>query len=122
LLPNDVIEGKSAQLTNQLFPLAIAFDLGYNVPLGRVDVEILKDGSALVSWLDNVNDNTVIQIQRVYQDGTQGDIVTLDESSENRSSGFPRMIINDNIAYFAWTNDNDGLSVKAAMVNIESIK
>ena len=100
----------------------IPLNLGDINSLGRVDIELLNDKSALVSWLDNVNDNTVIRLQRIYQDGTLSHVVTLDKSSENRSSGFPRMVIKDDVAYFAWTNDKDGLIVKSAMVQIERIK
>jgi len=87
-------------------------------PLGRVDIELLEDNSALVSWMDVVNDNTVIQLQRVHQDGTVSKIITLTESSESRSSGFPRMVIKDNLAYLSWTHvGDDNLDIKTAIVN-----
>jgi len=87
-------------------------------PLGRVDIELLDDNSALVSWMDVVNDNTVIQLQRVQQDGTVSEIITLTEASESRSSGFPRMVIKDNLAYLSWTHvGDDNLDIKTAIVN-----
>jgi hypothetical protein len=92
-------------------------------PLGRVDIELLEDNSALVSWMDVVNDNTVIQLQRVQQDGTISEIVTLTESSESRSSGFPRMVIKDNLAYLSWTHvGDDNLDIKTAIVNTSLLK
>jgi hypothetical protein len=87
-------------------------------PLGRVDIELLNDNSALVSWMDVVNDNTVIQLQRVQQNGTLSDLVTLTESSESRSSGFPRMVVKDGLAYVSWTHvGDDNLNIKTAVVN-----
>lgn len=92
-------------------------------PLGRVDIELLDDNSALVSWMDVVNDNTVIQLQRVQQNGGLSEIVTLTESSESRSSGFPRMIIKDNLAYLSWTHvGDDNLDIKTAIVNTSLLK
>ncbi len=93
-------------------------------PLGRVDIELLEDGSALVSWLDILVDNsTVIQLQKVYQDGTLSEHITVTESSESRSSGFPRMVIKDNMAYLAWTNvEEKNLSIKTAIINTNNLK
>lgn len=91
--------------------------------LGRVDIELLEDNSALVSWMDVVNDNTVIQLQRVHQDGTVSKIITLTESSESRSSGFPRMVIKDKLAYLSWTHvGDDNLDIKTAVVNTSLLK
>ena len=91
-------------------------------PMGRVDIELLEDNSALVSWMDIVNDNTVIQLQRVHADGTLSELITLTESSESRSSGFPRMVVKDEFAYVSWTHvGDDKLSLKTAIVNTSAI-
>ncbi len=93
-------------------------------PLGRVDIELLTDNSALVSWMDTVDGTTNIQLQRVDQDGTLSNIMTLTESSESRSSGFPRMAVKDNKAYITWTKVNEGnrLSIETAVVNTDLIE
>lgn len=92
-------------------------------PLGRVDIEMLDDKSVLVSWMDTVNDNTVIQLQRVQQNGTLSEIVTLTEASESRSSGFPRMVIKEHLAYVSWTHvGDDKLDLKTAIVNTSLLK
>ena len=90
-------------------------------PSGRVDVEALNDGSALVSWLDNIEEKAVIQIQRIYTDKKRSQVKTVSESTESRSSGFPRMAVKDNQAYLAWTNSGDTLTVKTAKINIEKM-
>ena len=92
-------------------------------PMGRVDIEILEDGSALVSWMDIVEDSTVIQLQKVGADGTLSELITLTESSESRSSGFPRMVLKDDKAYLTWTNvGEENLSIKTAVINTKNLK
>jgi len=93
-------------------------------PLGRVDIELLADNSALVSWMDTVDGTTNIQLQRVDQNGTLSNIMTLTESSESRSSGFPRMAVKNNKAYITWTKVNEGnkLSIETAVVKTDLIE
>jgi hypothetical protein len=104
-----------------------AFDKPINIgdvdPMGRVDIEVLEDGAALVSWMDIVEENTVIQLQKVFKDGTLSELFTLTESSESRSSGFPRMVVKDDMAYLTWTDARDeNSSIKTAIVNTNNLK
>ena len=98
-------------------------NIGDKDPLGRVDIELLDENSALISWMDVIEGKTIIQLQKVKSDGTLSEIITLTESSESRSSGFPRMIIKDNLAYMTWTNVGaENLSIKTAVVNTNNLK
>jgi len=92
-----------------------------NNPVGRVDVELIDDNSALVSWLTTQNNNAVIQLQRIFKTGKKSQVITVSESSNNRSSGFPRMVIKDGKAFLAWTHSADTLYVKTAQVNIHAL-
>ena len=97
--------------------------IGDKDPLGRVDIELLDENSALVSWMDVIEGKTIIQLQKVKSDGTLSKIITLTESSESRSSGFPRMVVKDNLAYMTWTNVGaEKLSIKTAVVNTNNLK
>jgi len=92
-------------------------------PMGRVDIEVLEGGSALVSWMDSVEDNTVIQLQKVGSDGTLSELITLTKSSESRSSGFPRMALDNDTAYLPCTNvGEENLSIKTAVVHTTTLK
>jgi len=99
-------------------PVTIGVD-----PLGRVDIEILDEGSALVCWMDLIDGNTVIQLQKVNSNGSLGETLTVTGASESRSSGFPRMVIKDNLAYLAWTSvGEDQLSIKTVVVNTSNLE
>jgi len=120
---NDTPKVKVAFSNNNGGSFEAPINIDYIDPLGRVDIEMLDDKSVLVSWMDTVNDNTVIQLQRVQQDGTLSELITLTEASESRSSGFPRMVIRDKMAYLSWTNvGDDKLDLKTAIVNTGLLK
>ncbi len=72
--------------------------------IGRVDTTFLKDGSALVSWLEPKGDSVLLQAVRVYQDGHKDAPVTITTTSAARASGFPQLEIIDNTVYVAWTD------------------
>lgn len=102
------------------------FDMPINIgdvdPMGRVDIEVLEDGSALVSWVDIVEDNTVIMLQKVDSGGTVSKLITLTETSESRSSGFPRMVIKNDMAYLTWTNaGKENKNIKTAVINTNNL-
>ena len=69
--------------------------------IGRVDVVMLNDKSAIVSWLEG----STIKAVKVYTDGTKDASVMIASSSESRSSGFPQMTKSGNKLIFAWTDD-----------------
>jgi len=90
-------------------------------PSGRVDIELLDDGSAMVSWLDNIEGFAKIRLQRIYSDGHKDPAFNVSESSESRSSGFPRMVMKNDHAFLTWTNSGDTLTVRTARVNIKTM-
>ena len=56
-------------------------------PIGRVDVEILDEGTAMVSWMEGI----MIKAARVHANGTIDSSLTVASTSDSRSSGFPQM-------------------------------
>jgi hypothetical protein len=89
------------------FGKAIQVDNGN--PVGRVDVQWLEDGNALVSWLENKKGSGAdIMIRRVRPEGAQAPVVVA-SSSAARASGFPRMAAWGKGAIIAWTHvgEND---------------
>jgi hypothetical protein len=83
-------------------------------PSGRVDLIVLDDGSALISWLETAVGQTSIKACRVDHDGAIEKPFIVSQSSESRSSGFPKMVMKNDTVYFAWTEVGESLSVKTA--------
>ena len=84
------------------FGTPVRVDAG--MAIGRVDTAFLKDGSALVSWLEPSGDNVLLQAVRVYQDGHKDAPMTITTTSAERASGFPQLEIMDTTVYVAWTD------------------
>ncbi|MGH7567413.1 MAG: sialidase family protein [Gemmatimonadales bacterium] len=85
-------------------------------PLGRVDVELLQDGTALVTWLETTRTQSEVRARTVGPDRRGGRSRRVAESSEARSSGFPRMLRLGDEILFAWTRP-EGIRVAALTVD-----
>ncbi len=84
-------------------------------PLGRVDVVMLDEKSALVSWLERDTDHARIALRRVTPSGvTQPTFVTT--TSQARSSGFPRMVSIDGEIILAWTEGDEPSRIGTAVI------
>jgi len=90
--------------------------------MGRLDIELLEDGSALVSTMDSKEGESVIVLQHIKQDGTISAPFPVSQTANSRSSGFPRMVVKDDVVYLAWTSVNDALNVQSAKILIDAIK
>lgn len=92
-------------------------------PAGRVDVALLSDGSALVSWIERTGgDTAAVRVRRVRSDGRAGAAMTVATSSAARASGFPRMAISGETAFFAWTVPGRPSSVEVARLPVARIR
>lgn len=87
-------------------------------PLGRVDVVLLDGGAALVTWLEQVGASARLRVRRVRPDGKRGDAVTVAESSQARSSGFPRMVRSGDEIIIAWRDAAEPPKVRSAVVSV----
>lgn len=85
---------------------------------GRVDVVLLDDGAALVSWLAGTAEDGQIKARRVAADGSQGDVMIVAETSIARASGFPRMARVNHEVVFAWTEAGAPPRVRTATVDL----
>jgi hypothetical protein len=83
-------------------------------PLGRVDVVMLDENTAVVSWLNN-DAGSAIKYVTVDRTGQMSAPTVVANTSESRSSGFPQMELLDGQLYFAWTvskDDEFGIEMK----------
>jgi hypothetical protein len=85
--------------------------------LGRVDVELMPDGSAMVSWIELAGKQATFMVRRVERSGGRSAATTVTTLGTNRSSVYPRMARRGNEIIFAWT-DPDSLSVQTATTRV----
>jgi hypothetical protein len=85
---------------------------------GRVDVVLLDDGRAVVSWLEETPAGAEIRVQPFTRSGIAGGAMTVARSSANRSSGFPRMVRAGNRLVFAWTDATEPLQLRTATAEL----
>ncbi len=73
-------------------------------PLGRVDVEYLSDGGALVTWMEHTGKaKAEIRAKRVRSDGALSAATVVSATTDARSAGFPRIAAaSDAGVYVAW--------------------
>lgn len=80
------------------FGKPIKIDLGKT--LGRVDVEMLDDKTALITWMEEEE----ILARKVHDSGKMEAVISIAKSSSKRASGFPQMTKNGKAITFAWTD------------------
>jgi hypothetical protein len=90
--------------------------------VGRVDVLLLPDGSALVCWLSGTVEAGEIKVRRIAQDGALGPISPIAQTDISRSSGFPRMARLGNEVHFAWTEFGKPSYVRTAVADVSAYK
>jgi hypothetical protein len=87
--------------------------------LGRVDVELLDDGSAAVSWVEFVKPRAQFRVRRVTPSGVRSASVMLAAVASGPTSGYPRMARRGAELLFAWDDGPDGsTSVQTAAAQL----
>ncbi len=80
-------------------------DIDIDRPIGRVDIEILDDGSAVVSWLrTGENNQGEICVRQVAPSGQLGPVQVVVKTGAGRASGFPQMLRDGADLIIAWTD------------------
>ena len=92
-------------------------------PAGRVDVALLADGGALVTWVERIGgDTAAVRVRKVARDGRAGTPTTIASSSAARASGFPKMAITGSNVMFAWTVPGRPSTVRVARAALSEFK
>lgn len=79
-------------------------------PLGRVSIQLLEDGSAVVAWLETREKETFLLVRKVTARGDLGGVREVARSSESRTSGFPRLARSGRELLISWTDAGQGTS------------
>jgi len=86
--------------------------------VGRVDVELLADGSAAVSWIEFANQRSEFRIRRAERGGARSTSLAVSKIASGRSSGYPRLARRGNELIFAWTDAGDSPQVRTAVARL----
>jgi hypothetical protein len=82
--------------------------------LGRVDVELLQDGSAVAAYVEFADQKASFRVRRVERSGAASAPVAVAGMAGSRASGLPRMARHGNELIFAWVDREDGSQVRTA--------
>jgi len=87
--------------------------------VGRVDVELLADGSAAVTWIEYADQRSQFRIRRVQRSGVKSSSSTVTGIPASRASGYPRLARRGNELLFAWTEPGDRPQVRTAVARLK---
>ena len=87
-------------------------------PIGRVQVVLLENGEALVTWLEVDESGTHLAVRRLGNDGGLGPSLRVAKSSASRSSGFPRLAVSGQEVVFAWRDSAEPPRVRTAVLQL----
>lgn len=97
-------------------PIVVAEDKA----LGRVDVLLLNEQTALVSWMEAHDGMAQLKAIKIHRDGTKSKHHVIAKMDASRTSGFPQMERVGEQIYFAWTDDaKKETSVKTAYIDLK---
>ena len=91
-----------SQDAGRTFGSPIRLDDG--APLGRTDVDLLPDGSAMASWIEVVDRRSELRLRRVDRSGAKSPAVTVAALAGGRASGYPRVAAHAGGVVVAWTD------------------
>ena len=87
--------------------------------LGRVDVELTPDGSAIASWIEVAQQRAQFRVRRVEPSGARSPSATVSSLAGTRASGYPRLGLSGDELVFAWTENAQGASqVQTAVARV----
>jgi hypothetical protein len=100
-----------------------AVDVSDASPLGRVDVSLLRDGSAVVSWMEKTDrDGAVLMLRRLSPTGLASPPLRAVRIGARRPSGFPQLLAFDESLLIAWTDTSgDDSRVRTALVPADTL-
>jgi hypothetical protein len=70
---------------------------------GRVDVEMLDDGSAVATWIEFADQRSQIKLRRVDPSGARSPAIAVAALTDARASGYPRIARHEDELLLAWT-------------------
>lgn len=79
-----------------------------SMSLGRVDIELLDDGSAIATWIEFADQKSHLRTRRVHASGSRSAAVAVAALEGGRASGYPRLARHGDELVLAWTETGAG--------------
>ena len=97
-----------------------AIDIDDDAPSGRVDLVLLNNGVAAISWLDEGDNGAgAIRVQLMHPDGSIIAVHTIATTELSRPAGFPQLASDGNSLIVAWTDSRKKASrVKSRRITL----
>jgi hypothetical protein len=90
--------------------------------LGRVDIELLDDGSAVATWVEFANERAQLRARQVGRSGRRSAPATIAGADERRLRGYPRLARSGNSLVLAWTESGDGPGPQEVRTALATLK
>ncbi len=90
-------------------------------PAGRVGVQLIASGEAIVSWLDADGDDGAVMLRRVHPTGRTGRPLRAATASVGRTTGFPRITVLGSRVLLTWTDQQRTTRLRAVTIPITAI-
>jgi hypothetical protein len=120
-LAGDVARVRFARSTDGGITFGPAVEIAGESPLGRVDLVLLDDGNAVVSWLDqDATGAESLKLRVVSADGKAHAPITLAGTESGRPGGFPQMQSDGRDLILAWTGAGRAVARAGAGAGAES--
>jgi len=82
-------------------------EIGAGHPMGRVDLAVMPDGAAWVSWMEGVDGGAELRARQVDLKGQLGDVVVVAPAG-SKPNGLPRMARLGNTIFLVWAMGGSG--------------
>lgn len=89
--------------------------------VGRVDIELLADGAAAVTWIEFAEQRSQFRIRRVEPGGAKSPSNTVAGIAAGRASGYPRLARRGDELLFAWTDAGEKPQVRTAVARLAAV-
>jgi hypothetical protein len=86
--------------------------------LGRVDIALLDDGSAIATWIEFADGRAQFKMRRIHPDGRKSPAMMVSNMAASRASGYPRLARFGNELVFAWTESTQPTRVLTAVAAV----
>lgn len=85
---------------------------------GKVDVELLDDGSAVASWVEFVDKHAQLRTRRIEASGMKSAPIVVVDGDKAKLSGVPRLARHGKELVFAWNDAGADRKVKTAVATL----